>query len=482
VKAQWQGGKTGGVHASPAGLYTPGKTCILLAMRFASLLPAFLVFLTLVLPAWSQAKAPLQGPKVEEFTLDNGMRFLLIPDPQSTAVIHSLWYQVGAGDEPPGKSGLAHFLEHLMYKGTAKNPPGTYGDAVASDGAAYNAFTSNDVTVMHVRVPKPLLARVMELEADRMRGLILEADPMETERQIIKEERRERVENRPETILMERMDEILFKGQPYALPVSGYQPEIDTATIADAKTFYETNYHPQNAISIVAGNIDLEELKVLAEEYFASVPRGPERKRRPPVPLAADPDEQYVERISETATQRLVLIGFAVPGFTPDAKPDPYALDFLATILASGTQGRLVERLVLQDKSALDVDVDYDGYRRHGASFMIRAPLNTGVDPAGVRKAIEEVIADIAKNGVSADEIRTALQRSEVSAVYGWDSQSTIVNNLGSVVSAGLPANDAFSLKRWYTVTPQQVQDVANRFLAPNRSVTGVLIPEKEAN
>jgi zinc protease len=450
-------------------------------MRFVSRLFAVVITLFMLTPTWVHAKAPIKGPEVQEFTLDNGMRFLLIPDPQSTSVIHSLWYQVGAGDEPKGKSGLAHFLEHLMYKGTAKNPPGTYGQAVASEGAMYNAFTSADVTVMHVRVPKPLLSRVMELEADRMRGLILEQNSMDTERLVIKEERRERVDNKPESLLLERMDEILFKDTPYALPISGYMPEIETSGIADAQAFYDENYHPQNAISIVAGNIDLEELKVLAEAYFADVPRGPERQRRPAAALPADPAEKLIEVTSDTASQRLVIMSFAVPGFRTDGT-EAYALDFLATILASGTQGRLIKRLVLDDKSALHVDVGYDGYRRHGGTFVIRVPLNAGVDPTGVRKAIEEELAKIAASGVSAEELGSALKRSEVSAVYRWDSQSAIVNGLGSTVSIGFAASEAFSLKAWYDVTPDQVKEAARKFLAPNRALTGVLIPKKAAN
>jgi zinc protease len=463
-------------------LYAQQKKRHVMRMRFAALFPFLLVFISLLGPAFGQSKSPIQGPKVEEFALDNGMRFLLIPDPQSTSVIHSLWYQAGAGDEPQGKSGLAHFLEHLMYKGTAKNPTGTYGSAVASDGAFYNAFTAADVTVMHVRVPKPLLSRVMELEADRMRGLILEQGPMDTERLVIKEERRERVENKPETLLLEQIDELLFKGTPYALPISGYMPEIESATIADAQAFYDENYHPQNAIAIVSGNLELEELKALAEAYFNDVPKGPERKRRPPSPLPADPEENLIEVTSDIASQRLVIMAFAVPPMGPSDSLDPYALDFLATILASGTQGRLIKSLVLNDKSALHVDVAYDGYRRHGGVFMIRVPLNAGVDPAGVRKVIEMELADIAKNGVSEDELKTALKRSEVSAVYRWDSQSAIVNSLGSTVSMGLPTTSAFSLERWYAVKPSHVKDVAQRFLTPNRAVTGILIPGKSAN
>jgi zinc protease len=480
--AQWQGGKTGGVHAPVAGLYTPRKSCILPVMRFAPLLSALFVFLSLIGPVWAQAKIALEGPKVEEFTLENGMRFLLIPDPQSTSVIHSLWYKAGSADEPKGKSGLAHFLEHLMYKGTRKNPPGVYGDAVASDGAQYNAFTWMDYTVYHVRVPKPLLSRVMELEADRMRGLLLDPEPMETERQVIKEERRERHESRPEQLLVERMDSVLLKDTPYEKPVSGYQTEIDKLSIADVQAFYDAHYHPQNAFAIVAGNLDLDELKAFASQYFDEVPRGSERKRDVSSQLPAEPQEKLIEMESDAAPQTLVMMSFATPGFDASQKPEVFALDILGNILASGTQGRLVERLVLQDKSALDADVDFDALRLHGAQLTIRVPLNRGANPADVRKAIAEEIDRIAQQGVKDDEIKAAIRRSEISAIYAWDSQSAIVNWLGAKASLDLPVSEAFSMKRWESVTAAQVQAAAKQFLAPNRALTGVLLSKQGSN
>jgi zinc protease len=436
---------------------------------------AFLLVISVLwaTPGWTKT------PEIEEFTLDNGMRFILLSDPQSTSTMHALWYQVGSADEPQGQSGLAHFLEHLMYKGTNKNNPGTYINEVAGDGAEFNAFTNYEHTVYHVRMPPDLLDKVMELEADRMRGLVIREDLMNTERLVIKEERRQRQENTPSAQLSEQLQMNLFEGHPYGLPVAGLQTSIDRLTRDDALAFYNTHYHPQYATSIVSGNISLVELKALAEKHFGAVPRGPERNRMNSAPLPDKPKLPRIEIESETATNNITFVSFAVPSLGEADKREAIALDFLATIMASGTQGRLVKTLVLDQKAVLDVNASYDGWRRLGGELSFSALPSQGFDSAHIEKVIAAELKNIMENGVTQEEIDSAFRRAEISQIYAWDSQTALVNTVGVATSLGFNAKDSLTLKGWEKITPQDVQAAARKYLTPDRALTGVLRTKK---
>jgi zinc protease len=429
-------------------------------------------------PLGAKDRLALVGPKVEEFTLKNGMRFVLIADPTSTTVVHAIWYQVGSADEPKGKSGLAHFLEHLMYQGTAKNGPYAYGDMVSADGAFYNAFTSNDMTVYHVRVPKPLLSRVMDLEADRMRNLKIDEQRLQNERLVIQEERRLRLDSQPEAILLESMEAEQLRNHPYGVTTAGLMSDIAALTSADVQAFYDLHYHPENAITVVAGNLELEELKALAEFNFADIPRGPDRKRIQSVLLPDKLTTKLIEQSSETAQRPILTQSYVVPAYGQQNKDEAFAISVLATILASGTQGRLVKSLVLDSKTALDVDVNYDGFKRLGGTFAIRASIIDGATTEAVEKTFFETLADIRENGVTQAEVDTALKRAEISSVYTWDSQSSIAYEVGSKLTVGWTVDKALTLDGWSSVTPEAVQAAAKRYLTPERALTGILRPK----
>jgi zinc protease len=275
---------------------------------------------------------------------------------------------------------------------------------------------------------------------------------------------------------------VLMRGNPYERPVSGAIEEIEKQVSEDAQAFYNTYYHPENAVAIVNGNLDLAELRALAENYFADIPRGPPHQRIPPAALPPQPAERLIELQSDAAAQTIVLQGYTGPGFGDGTNPEAYALDFLGVILASGTQGRLIKALVLDSKDALDVDVWFEGYRRHGGKLMIRAQLNKGADPLAVKKIIENEIANIITNGVSQAEIDDALNRDKISNVYQWDSNTALTNVLGTRAMLNWPIDRIFAFDGWNKITPAQVQGVAAKYLTVERGVTGILVPKAGSN
>jgi zinc protease len=417
--------------------------------------------------------------ELEEFTLPNGMRFVLIPDKQSPAVLHTLWYRVGAADEQPGKSGLAHYLEHLMFRGTSENGPGEYFGQIDKEGAEINAFTTRDYTVYNVRMHKALLPIVMKLEADRMRNLNIRADLMETERQVVKSERREKLESSPVSLLDEQMDSAAFVGHPYGQPVVGYMNEVEKLTADDAQKFYDTWYHPNNVVAVIAGNLDIEELRDLAEEFYASVPSKSDMPQRSVKPLPAKPTENLIKIINPTARTDTFLRNYPAPSFSTATGKEALALDFLSAILANGTQGRLVKKLVLDDKIAADVDAGFNGFFRQGGEFLITAVPSAGVSPEQVATSVDSVVADIIANGVTEAEVKSALRRARASRAYLMDSQSTIVELVGLGIMSGWDGRNVLDFKAWDQVTVKDVQDAARKYLATDRSITGILVRQK---
>jgi zinc protease len=433
------------------------------------------VLITWGLAAFPGNAATASRPMAQEFQLANGLRFILLEDPQSTATNFAIWYRVGSSDDPTGKSGLAHYLEHLMFKGTEKFPDSSYSNIVTADGAIYNAYTNHDYTVYHVRSPKSLLGKILELEADRMRGLKLDENLIRTERLVIQEERRLRVEGNPESELIEDIQALQFRGHPYGVEVAGRMAEIEKLTVDDVKAFYDLHYHPQNAVVIVVGNLQIEELKDLAETYFDSIPRGPSLHPQtslalPPVPLGSQ-----LEKTSDAAQFNVMLKSFAVPGFNTPLTEDAFALDLLAKILTDGAEGRLVKSLVFDRQLVLDVDAYYDGDQQLAGQFMLRCIFSNAASKAEIERFFNEELMRIADTGVSQSEIDAALQTLRTEQIYQWDSQSELAKAFGNKALLNWKSDDIFSLSGWETIGPEDVKSVARRFLNPTTAVTGVL-------
>src|SRR5215472_13476207 len=343
-----------------------------------------------------------QHASVAHYTLANGLEVVVIPDHRVPVVTHMIWYKVGSADEPPGKSGIAHFLEHLMFKGTAKNPAGRFSQWLATVGGQENAFTSTDFTAFFQRTAREHLASLMEFEADRMTGLVLNDENVLPELQVVLEEWNLRVGNDPGARLGEQVTAALYLNHPYHRPVIGWRNEIVKLTREDALAFYRRFYTPNNAVVVVAGDVTADEVKALAEKTYAKVPRVAETNPRthpqepPPVALRtvmlADP------RVAQPSMQRSYL----VPSYATSSK-DAGALEVLAHVLGSGSTSRLYRALVVDQRIANNAGGFYQGSSLDQTRFGVYAIPQPGIPFKTCEDAIDEVIADVVKNGVTAD-------------------------------------------------------------------------------
>src|SRR5438128_5652321 len=340
--------------------------------RFAaSLVAAFIsTFAFSAGSAFAQSNVKPQPPA--SFTLDNGMQVVVIPDHRTPVVTQMIWYKVGSADETPGKSGLAHFLEHLMFKGTAKHPAGEFSQTVLNIGGNENAFTSTDYTGYYQRVPREQLPRMMEFEADRMTGLVLKDENVLPERDVVLEEFNMRVANNPEARLSEQIMAALYLNHPYGRPVIGWRQEIEKLDREDALAFYRRFYAPNNATLLVAGDTNVNEVRPLAERTFGQIaPQSaiPPRRMRPqePVPAAARTVTLADPRVEQTGLRRYYL----VPSATTAAAGESPALDVLAQLMGNGSNSYLYRALVLDKPLAITTAASYQGTAVDDTQFTI---------------------------------------------------------------------------------------------------------------
>lgn len=418
------------------------------------------------------------APDAERFVLDNGLEVVVIPDHRAPVVTHMLWYKAGAADEPPGKSGVAHYLEHLMYKGTKAHPNGYFSNRVAAIGGRENAFTSNDYTGYFQQVAKQHLREMMALEADRMRNLALTQEVAAPELNVVLEERRMRIENDPSAELGEAIDATLFVNSPYGDPIIGWPKEVASLTADDAIAFYRRHYAPQNALLVVAGDVTPDEVRVLAEETYGAIPRTgePEPRVRTKTPkLRAN---RLVELADEQVNQESVRRAWVVPSYTTAGdSSDGYALDVLAEILGGSATSRLYRDLVRDGGPAASAGAWYQSSALDDTRFLAYAVPKDGVDIATLEEGITKTIADIAENGVDKAELERAKTSLVASAVFAQDNQSTMARIFGAALTTGSTVED---VQRWpqdiAAVTAADVRRVARTWLTPEGSVSGRLL------
>jgi len=310
--------------------------------------------------AFSQPDAATAG-RATQFKLDNGMDVVVIPDHRAPVVTHMAWYRIGAADESPGVSGIAHFLEHLMFKATENMKSGEFSKTIARLGGQDNAFTSQDVTAYFQRIARDRLPTVMKMEAERMTKLRLEEKEVLTERDVIKEERRSRTDNNPTAILAEEMNAALYQSHPYGIPIIGWMHEIAKLSREDALAFYKRHYAPNNAILIVAGDVTPDEVLKLAKETYGKIPRNPDVKAyaRPTEPPARA--ARRVELVDARAGQPILQRYYNAPSYASAEGREAEALDLLLKVTASGTTSRLYRELVVKQKIASSVGGYYSG-------------------------------------------------------------------------------------------------------------------------
>lgn len=417
--------------------------------------------------------------RVTEMKLANGMEILVIPDTRAPVVTHMVWYRAGASDEPPGVSGIAHFLEHLMFKTTEKIPSGEFPKIVARLGGQDNAFTTQDATAYFQRVAKQHLGRMMELEAERMVNLRLVEGEVLTERDVILEERRSRVDNDPRSLLDEQMDAALYRNHPYGTPVIGWEREMKALSRADADAFYKRFYAPNNAILVVAGDVTPDEVKRLAETTYGKIPAnaavGGERVR------PQEPEFSLARRLSledPRAGQPTFYRYYLAPSFKTAPAGDAEALDILVKILAEGATSRLYKALVVEDKLAASASGGFYGSGMDSGKIVLQAVAAPGHDLAAVEKRIDEVIADIKANGVSEAALKRAKLSYIADFIYESDSQVTLSRRYGWARSIGQTIADIDGLPdRIRKVSLDDIRRVANLYLDIRASVTGTLTP-----
>lgn len=434
--------------------------------------------LALVLVVGSPAEAAVFNP--ETFTLDNGMQVVVVTNRRAPVVSHHVWYKVGSADSPLGKSGLAHFLEHLMFKGTANLAPGEFSQVVARNGGNENAFTGPDYTGYFQTIAKDRLELVMRMEADRMANLVLDDDEVLRERSVVLEERSQRTDNDPGARLAEQLNATQFYHHPYRLPVIGWRHEMETYTREDALDFYRTWYAPNNAVLIVAGDIDAAELRPLAEKYYGAIPARPvparDRVQEPP----QDARREIV--LSDPRVQQPYwLRSYLAPSFSAGASEHAYPLEVLSEILGGTSTSRLYRSLVIEQKLATSAGAYYRGTALDPTTFRVYATPRPGVSLDELEAAVDAELQRLVEEPITRQEVERATQRLVAEATYARDSLSSAVRSFGAALATGRTVADVEAWpERIAAVTADQVNRAADDVFRPERSVTGRLVPAPE--
>lgn len=426
-------------------------------------------------PALAQSKA-----QATEFKLSNGMQVVVIPDHRAPVVTHMVWYKVGAADEPKGVSGIAHFLEHLMFKSTDKIPLGEFSKIVAKLGGQDNAFTGHDVTAYFQRISKERLATVMEMEADRMVNLKLTEKEVLTERDVILEERRSRIENNPSAIMDEQMNAALYYSHPYGIPVIGWEHEMAKLSPKDAIAFYKLFYAPNNAILVVAGDVEPDQVLKLAEASYGKVPANPavETARNRPT----DPPQRAARRVEykdPRAGKASFHRDYVVPSYSTAKPGEAEALDLLLKIAAEGSTSRMYKKLVVEEKIASSAGGSYSGSGLDSGTIGLYAIAAPKVELSTIEASIDAVLKDLIDNGVTEAELKRAKSSYIADYIYENDDQSQLARRYGWSMALGRSIEqvegwpDAIS-----KVTGDDIKRVAAQYLDLRRSVTGYLLPE----
>ena len=453
-------------HAAAVAAQASRQALVVLGLIAASLLPS--------------GPARALNVEVTHFTLDNGMQVVVIPDRRAPVVTHMVWYRVGSADEPQGKAGIAHYLEHLLFKGTETLAPGEFSKIVRRHGGEDNAFTSRDYTGYHQRISRDNLDLVMGLEADRIANLVLTDQDVATELAVVLEERRSRIDNEPQSLLSEQVTAALYTAHPYGKPVIGWMPEVSKLTREDAMEFYRTHYTPRNAIVVVAGDVTPEEVRALAEKHYAPLENtadpGPRVRTPEPEPIAA----RRVQLIDARAASPVIQRTYLAPAYTTAAPGEAEALEVLAQIIGGGATSRLYRSLVVESKSAVAAGASYSGDGLDSGTFVAYAVPAAGGSIAKVESELDAVLADIAANGVSDDELERSRNRLIASTVYALDSQYRLAFMFGAALTNGRNVEDVVNwTSHIEAVTGEAVKAAAEKVLRIERSVTGILLPEE---
>jgi zinc protease len=428
-----------------------------------------------VAPAQTAAARPQVNP-IFQFALQNGMQVLVIPDHRAPVVTQMLWFKVGAVDDPPGISGLAHFFEHMMFRGTKQVPGDLYAQTVAKNGGEDNAFTTHDYTAFYEQIAADRLKLAMDLEADRMANLDLSDGNVTTERDVVLEERRMRVENNPQALMGEQMEAALHMSHPYGRPVLGWPEEVRRIDKMSAQDFYRHHYAPNNATLIVAGDVAPEQIRVMAQAAYGKVAARP-----------LQPRSEFSEppRLTET---RMTLVrpdvqvplfqrAYRVPSYAQAAPGQAESFETLAQIMGGDQTATLYRVLVEEKKLATDAGASYDGYARDAGEFSVYAVPKAGVSLETLEKAVDQVMQTFSASQAKASDLARAKTGLIASVTYRRDSQFAMASAYGQALMIGLTIDD---VNEWPTriraVDAPGIQKAAQRLLRRN-AVSVYLVP-----
>ena len=413
----------------------------------------------------------------DTFTLGNGMQVVVVENHRAPVVVHMVWYKAGSADEPAGTSGVAHFLEHLMFKATDTMPSGEFSRVVARNGGRDNAFTSYDYTAYVQTLAADRLELVMKMEADRMRNLVLADDEIETERLVVLEERRSRTDNNPAAILREHVQAALYLNHPYRNPIIGWAHEVRGLARGNIAAFYRRHYAPNNAILAIAGDVTAETVRPLAEKYYGAIPAEtvPPRVRPQEPPQNA---ERTVVLRDARVTQPSWSHSFLAPSYLSGATEHAYALQILSEVLGGGATSHLYRSLVVEGKLATNAGSYYGAESMGPSRFVVFARPRPGVEIVDLAAAVEAEIGAVRDGAVTDEDVDRAKKRLRAESVYARDSLRTGARILGAALASGRTIADVEAWpNRIGAVGAGQVRAAARFVFANKRSVTAILLP-----
>ena len=446
-----------------------------------------LLFATSLSLSWlPPAGAQISGPppaqeKPQQFTLPNGLTLIVKPDRRAPTAVHMLYVRVGAIDEVDGTSGVAHVLEHMLFKGTKTTKAGDFSRLVAALGGRENAFTTRDNTGYFQQIPANRLEDVIRLEADRFANNQWPDDEFKRELEVVKEERRSRTEDNPRALLFEQLSAVLYQASPYRRPIVGWMNDLDAMTPGDAREFYHRWYVPANAAVIVAGDVDPVQVRRLVEKHYGRIPARAVPPRKP----REEPAQNGIRRMEfkAPADQSYVALAFKVPQLrsferTPE-NDDAVALSVLAAVL-DGYDGARLDRALTRgpDRVADSVDAGNGLWGRGPQTFTLSGVPAAGKTPEQVEAALREQVARVAREGVSEAELQRVKTRWIAGEIYTLDSVMNQARELGSAWVTGVPLDaDALLMTRLREVTAEQVKSVAARYFGDDQLTVGILRP-----
>lgn len=444
---------------------------------------SFILCLGLVLSAALPLRAQGIEDQVTSFELENGMDVVVIEDHRAPAVVHMVWYRAGSADEAPGSSGVAHFLEHLLFKGTERLEPGEFSEIVAAQGGTDNAFTSFDYTAYFQRVAADRLGLMMQMEADRMVNLQIGPEDILTERDVIIEERNQRVENDPGALFREQRMAALYLNHPYGTPIIGWRHEMEALDLDDALAYYEQFYAPNNAVLVVAGDVDPQEVRALAEEHYGAIPANPalEARARPQEPRHLA--ERRLTFSDARVAQPYVMRTYLAPERDPGAQEEAAALTLLAEILGGSQTSVLPQRLQFEEKRAVYAGAFYSGLSLDDTSFGLVVVPAEGVSLQEAEDDLDRVLSEFIETGVDPEQLERIKFRLRAQQVYELDSANSLARRYGAALTSGLTIEDVHA---WpdilQAVTGDEIVAAAKRVLDRRRAVTGWLQSAEEVS